>query len=71
MVPSRERGRQMEDANRTEPVRVAQQSQTDLGDQTAVEAEASHAELVTVLRVRRWDVRDGPFQGFDSPEGKF
>lgn len=71
MVPSRERGRQMEDANRTELSRVAQQSQTDLGDQTAVEAEANKAEMVTVLRVSRWDVRDGPFQGFDSPPGRF
>ena len=61
----------MEDANGTEPARVAQQSQMELGEQAAVEAEASHPELATDLRVRRWDVRDGPFRGFGSPPGRF
>lgn len=61
----------MEDANRTELATVTQRSQTDLADQAAVEAEASQAELVTVLRVRRWDVSDGPFRGFGSPPGRF
>jgi len=28
-------------------------------------------EVAAVLRARRWEVRDEPFQGFGSPAGKF
>jgi len=28
-------------------------------------------EVGKILRIKRWDKRDSPFRGFDSPPGRF
>lgn len=40
-------------------------------DEPEREARDPLQEVAAALRVRRWTVRDEPFQGFGSPTGKF
>ena len=68
---SRRKGRQMENTDRTEPAAVRQQASTDLPEQTDGESIDINCEVATILRSKRWERRQGPFQGFDSPPGKF
>jgi len=61
----------MENAGRAESAAVRQQASTDLPEQTGWESIDINCEVATVLRSKRWERRQGPFQGFDSPPGKF
>jgi hypothetical protein len=61
----------MENACRAESTAVRQQDSTDLPAQTGWESTDINCEVATVLRSKRWEQREGPFQGFDSPPGKF
>lgn|GEM_PF-5436639 len=36
-----------------------------------VPSEETPLELAKALQIKRWEVREGPFQGFGSPRGKF
>ena len=47
------------------------QTPAGIADQTGGENEHTHSDVSTVLRVKRWDLREGPFRGFDSPPGRF
>jgi hypothetical protein len=40
-------------------------------DQPQPEPEHILREVRAVRRIRRWDVRDEPFEGFGSPSGRF
>lgn len=61
----------MEDPKRTALAKDRRQGPADLADDTGWEPEDSHGEVARVLWSKRWEVRDGPFQGFGSPPGKF
>jgi hypothetical protein len=68
---SRGKGRQMENAGNVEPAAVSQQASTDPPEQTGWGSIDINCEVAMVLRSKRWERRQGPFQGFDSPPGKF
>ena len=67
----RGKGRQMENTSRTEPAAVRQEASAGLPEQTRWESRDIDCDVSTALRSKRWEQREGPFQGFDSPEGKF
>jgi len=45
--------------------------EADRPDEGPQEEGALAAELTKVLRIRRWREQEGPFQGFNSPPGRF
>jgi hypothetical protein len=67
----RGKGRQMENTGRTEPAGVRQEASAGVREETRWESSDVYCDVSTVLRLRRWEQREGPFRGFDSPEGKF
>jgi hypothetical protein len=72
VIDSRGKGRQMENTGRTEPAAVPQQASAAPPEQTGWESYIDiNCEVATVLRSKRWERRQEPFQGFDSPPGKF
>jgi len=55
---------------------VTSQGQRDSKDRDQFEDMARESvdvssEMSRLLESRRWDVREGPFRGFDSPPGRF
>jgi hypothetical protein len=67
----RGKGRQMENTGKAEVAAVPQQASTGVREQTRWESGDIDCDVSTVLRSKRWEQREGPFQGFDSPPGKF
>jgi len=61
----------MEDAKDTESTRDRRQTPRGRADKTRWESPDTSCEVATVLLSKRWERRDRPFQGFDSPPGKF
>ena len=61
----------MENRDRTEPAGIQQQDSTDHPEGTRWESSDVYCDVSTALRAKRWEQREGPFQGFDSPEGRF
>ena len=45
--------------------------ENDGSDQEELEAEGILSEVAKVLRIKRWEAKQGPFRGFGSPPGKF
>jgi hypothetical protein len=43
----------------------------DRQDEQKQESSANLSQSFKALQVRRWEVREEPFQGFDSPPGRF
>jgi len=43
----------------------------DRQDETPRESAEVAGEVFKVLQIKRWQVQDGPFRGFDSPPGRF
>jgi hypothetical protein len=66
----RGKGRQMENRDRTERAGIQQQDSTGHPEETRWESSNIDCDVSTVLRSRRWEQREGPFQGFGSPEGE-
>lgn len=58
-----------------EPARMSRDEQveeeTEGADQESAELDDVLADVDKVLRVKRWEPREGPFRGFGSPHGKF
>jgi hypothetical protein len=65
------KGKQMENTGNLEPAAVRQQVSTGVAEQTRREPGDTDCDVSRILRAKRWEQREGPFQGFDSPEGKF
>ncbi len=65
-----ERGKQMGNATTTAAVEKRRPRQTGRAGQGDRESQDIHPELARLLE-GRWEEREEPFQGFDSPEGKF
>lgn len=61
----------MEKADRTESTTDRRQAPVALADQTGWGSESIPYEMARVLQGKRWQIQDGPFQGFGSPRGKF
>ncbi len=61
----------MDNTNRTDPAVDRQQAPTGVADETGSESLDTISEVATVLLSKRWERRDRPFQGFDSPPGRF
>ena len=66
-----ERGRQMENTREAAPAGERRQTSTGRTSQAGWEPLDTHCEVATVLRSKRWEEREEPFQGFNSPPGKF
>jgi hypothetical protein len=64
------KGGQMENTGRIESAGVRQEASTGLTEETRWESSDIKCDVSTVLRSRRWEQREGPFQGFGSPEGE-
>jgi hypothetical protein len=65
------KGRQMESTDRTDRAEDQRHGSTDLPEETRWESSDIDCDVSMALRSRRWEQREGPFQGFGSPEGKF
>ncbi|MEE8346364.1 MAG: hypothetical protein V3S20_03350 [Dehalococcoidia bacterium] len=61
----------MENTDRTDPAVDHQQAPTGVTGETGSESLDTSSEVATVLVSKRWEQRDRPFQGFDSPPGRF
>ena len=53
-------------SQRTKQDKLTQETSVMIQEATAMLSEAS-----AVLQVRRWQVQEEPFKGFDSPPGRF
>ena len=71
MVPSRERGRQMENATTSETTKDWRPAWRAFAEQTRPKLEGSHGEVAQASQVNLEESRDGTFRGFGSPQGKF
>ncbi len=61
----------MEGTFQREPSEVCGNGESERSDQAGLTSEGTPYEVVKVLRNKRWEVREGPFQGFGSPPGRF
>ena len=60
----------MENATTTAPIRERRPRQTGRAGRGDLEPQDIDPELARLLE-GRWKKREEPFQGFDSPQGKF
>jgi hypothetical protein len=68
---SRGKGRQMENTDSTETAKDWRQAWRAFADEVSGRSWDTHDRPTLTSRLRRQEVREGPFQGFDSPPGKF
>jgi hypothetical protein len=61
----------MENTDRTDAAGDRRQAPTGVADETGSESLDTSSVVATVLVSKRWEQRDRPFEGFDSPPGRF
>ncbi len=61
----------MKDPMNSVSTRERRRTSRDCADGTDWELPDADCEVATVLESKRWERREEPFQGFDSPPGKF
>ncbi len=61
----------MENRGKSEWAGVREPTSVDDAGETCWESSDVSCDVSSILRTRRWEQREGPFQGFGSPEGKF
>ncbi len=61
----------MEKATATETSEDWRQTWRASTDKVSQRSKGTHDQMMPMLRTRRQEVHEGPFQGFDSPPGKF
>lgn len=62
---------QEEEKTVTSPGQKDTTKEWDRQDETPRESAEVAGEVFKVLQIKRWQVQDGPFRGFDSPPGRF
>jgi len=65
------KGKQMESTDSTDTAKDWRQAWRAFADQVGGRSWDTHNGATPISRPRRQEVREGPFQGFESPPGKF
>ena len=65
------KGRQMENTDSTNTAKDWRQACRTFADQVSGRSRDTHNGTTLASRPQRQEVQEGPFQGFDSPPGKF
>ena len=55
----------------TSPGKKGTNETRDGRDEPKQASSATITQSFKALQIKRWDVREGPFQGFNSPPGRF
>ena len=66
-----QRGKPVGDSDRKELAEALGQAEIAVDSQTRPELEDFFWQVPKVLQGKRWEAREGPFRGFNSPPGKF
>jgi hypothetical protein len=71
VMPFRGKGRQMENTDSTDTAKDWRQAWRAFADKVSGRFWDSHNGATPTSRPRLQEIPEGPFQGFDSPPGKF